>query len=545
MDKNDTNLEKKTHILAAIDIGTNSIRLAVVRVEGGQRMTTLALHREMVRLGEGEFETNQMTHAAIERGAFVCAKFADVARGFGAAEIVAFATSAVREAENREEFISRVQETANIEVRVISGMEEARLIWMGVTSGLDLGARRAVLIDIGGGSTETIVGGAGAYETGRHDVLESMKLGAIRMANHFPTGDGPVGPELFAQMQGYAQGVSTQIARKVRLAGFDMALGSAGTIGALADVVARHAPDTTTVSGRSVTFRLADLKDAAQMLCRLPLDARRNVPGMDAARADIIVGGAAVLITLMEAYGADRLTTSERGLRDGILLDYLLREDEARHHFQSQSVRRRSILQLARACNYDAEHAEHTAYLSLRLFDELAALKAHSYGERERELLDYAAITHDIGTFLSHSNHQKHAYYLVRNSDLLGFDDTEIDIIANVALYHRKNLPKKKHPNLALLNREERHVVGALAAMLRIAEGLDRSHLSLVQDVSMARAANPTRYVLTLHCLSDCQLEIWGVQNGSDLFELVFAAPLEVRSQPYVPAEPAAVAAGY
>ena len=541
----DKNIDKQTHILAAIDIGTNSIRLAVVRVEGGQQMTTLALHREMVRLGEGEFETNQMTPAAIERGAFVCAKFADVARGFGAREIVAFATSAVREAENREEFIHRVQQTAEIEVRVISGMEEARLIWMGVTSGLDLGARRAVLIDIGGGSTETIVGGAGAYETGRHDVLESMKLGAIRMANHFPIGDGPVSPELFAQMQGYAQGVSTQIARKVRLAGFDMALGSAGTIGALADVVARHAPDTTTVSGRSVTFRLADLKDAAQMLCRLPLDARRNVPGMDAARADIIVGGAAVLITLMEAYGAERLTTSERGLRDGILLDYLLREDEARHHFQSQSVRRRSILQLARACNYDAEHAEHTAYLSLRLFDELAALKAHPYGERERELLDYAAIVHDIGTFLSHSNHQKHAYYLVRNSDLLGFDDTEIDIIANVALYHRKSLPKKKHPNFALLNREERHVVGALASMLRIAEGLDRSHLSLVQDVSIARAANPTRYILTLHCLSDCQLEIWGVQNGSDLFELVFAAPLEVRSQPYVPAEPARVAAGY
>ncbi len=534
-------MDKKTNIIAAIDIGTNSIRLAVVRVESGQRMTTLALHREMVRLGEGEFETNQMTPAAMERGAFVCAKFADVARGFGAQEIVVFATSAVREAENREEFIARVQETANIEVRVISGMEEARLIWMGVTSGLDLGTRRAVLIDIGGGSTETIVGGAGAYETGRHDVLESMKLGAIRMANQFPTGDGPVSPELFAQMQGYAQGVSTQIARKVRLAGFDMALGSAGTIGALADVVARHAPDTTTVSGRSITFRLADLKDAAQMLCRLALDARRAVPGMDASRADIIVGGAAVLITLMEAYGADRLTTSERGLRDGILLDHVLREDEARHHFQSQSVRRRSILQLARACNYDAEHAEHTAYLSLRLFDELAALKAHSYGERERELLDYAAITHDIGTFLSHSNHQKHAYYLVRNSDLLGFDDTEIDIIANVALYHRKGLPKKKHPNFALLNRDERHLVGALASMLRIAEGLDRSHLSLVQDVSIARAANPTRYILTLHCLSDCQLEIWGVQTGRDLFELVFAAPLEVRSQPYVPAEPANV----
>ncbi len=267
------------------------------------------------------------------------------------------------------------------------------------------------------------------------------------------------------------------------------------------------------------------------MLCRLSLEERRNVPGMDINRADIIIGGAAVLQTVMEAFGAERMTTSERGLRDGILLDYLLREDEARQHFQAHSVRRRSILQLARACNYDAEHAEHTSYLCLRLFDELARLGAHPYGEAERELLNYAAIVHDIGTFLSHSNHQKHAYYLTRNSDLLGFDNTEINIIANVALYHRKGLPKKKHLNMAELTRDERHIVGALSAILRIAEGLDRSHLSLVQDIRLERAHNPEQYVLTLLCTSDCQLEIWGVQNSRDLFELVFAAPLIVRSE--------------
>ena len=530
MDKIDKT-NKNTAIVAAIDIGTNSIRLAVVRIEDGQQLTTLALHREVVRLGEGEFETNQMTPEAIERGAFVCAKFADVARGFGAQEIVVFATSAVREAENREDFIQRVQETANIEVRVISGVEEARLIWLGVSSGIELGERRAVLIDIGGGSTETIVGRAGGYEASNYDVLESQKLGAIRLSNKFVTGDGPVSPETYAQMQGYVLGVCAQIARKVRMASFDVALGSAGTIGALADVVARHSPESTVVSGRSITFGLSELREAVRMLCRLPLEARRNVPGMDIARADIVIGGAAVLQTLMEAYGIDRMTTSERGLRDGILLDYLLREDEARQRFQAQSVRRRSILQLARACNYDAEHAEHTAYLCLRLYDELAALGAHSYGERERELLNYAAIVHDIGTFLSHSNHQKHAYYLVRNSDLLGFDDTEINIIANVALYHRKSLPKKKHPNFAELNRDERHVVGALAAILRIAEGMDRSHLSLVQDIAIVRESDPARFVLNMQCASDCQLEVWGVQNSRDLFELVFAAPLVVHSQ--------------
>ena len=523
-------MDKTTSVVAAIDIGTNSIRLAVVRVEDGQQLTMLAQHREMVRLGEGEFETNQMTPEAIERGAFVCAKFAEVARGFGAQEIVAFATSAVREAENRERFIERVQETAGIEVRVISGVEEARLIWLGVSSGIELGERRAVLIDIGGGSTETIVGRAGGYEASNYDVLESMKLGAIRMSNKFVMGEGPVSSETYAQMQNYVRGVCAQVARKVHGVGFDMALGSAGTIGALAEVTARHSPETSGVSGRSITFSLNDLRESVRMLCKLPLEARRNVSGMDAARADIIIGGAAVLQTLMESYGMDRMTTSDRGMRDGILLDYLLREDEARQRFQAQSVRRRSILQLARACNYEAEHAEHTAYLCLRLYDELAALGVHPYGERERELLNYAALVHDIGTFLSHSNHQKHAYYLVRNSDLLGFDDTEINIIANVALYHRKSMPKKKHPNFAELNQEERHVVGALAAILRIAEGMDRSHLSLVQDLTLVREFNPSRFVLTLHCVSDCQLEVWGVQNGRDLFEFIFA-PLVVQSQ--------------
>lgn len=517
-------------IYAAIDIGTNSIRLAVVRVDAEQRLTTLIQHREVVRLGEGEFETNRMTPAAMARGALVCARFADVARGFGAPEIVAFATSAVREAENREEFIERVRREAEIEVRVISGVEEARLIWLGVSSSIELGARKALLIDIGGGSTEVIVGNAGGYE-----VLESMKLGAIRMSNRFMNFEGPVSPDILAKVQRYVLGVATQVSRKVRSAGFDIALGSAGTINTLGEVIARRLNEGGSANNRQGnTFRLADLRETVHLLCRLSVEARRNVPGLDPARADIILGGASILLTLMEAFGIDRITTSDRGLRDGILLDHLLREEEALQRFQSLSVRRRSILQLARACNYEAEHSTHTAFLALRMFDELKRLKQHRYGDTSRELLEYAGIVHDIGTFLSHSNHQKHAFYLVRNSDLLGFDDMEIDIIANVALYHRKSIPKKRHENLAGLDRGERKRVAVLAAILRVAEGLDRSHLGLVREIEMTIALNPRRFVLTLLCSGDCELEVWGVQNSRDLFEYVFEAPLEMKRQPYV-----------
>jgi exopolyphosphatase/guanosine-5'-triphosphate,3'-diphosphate pyrophosphatase len=516
------------NIFAAIDIGTNSIRLAVVRVDGADRVTTLAIQREVVRLGEGEFETDRMTTEAIERGVLVCKGFAEAARGFGASEIIAFATSAVREAENRDEFIERVRQDAAIEVSVISGVEEARLIWLGVSSGVELGDRKALLIDIGGGSTEVIVG-----DTGGYSVLESMRLGAIRLSNRFFQDSGPVSPSAFEKVQLYVQGVASQVTRRVRNAGFDLALGSAGTITALGTIIARRSENVVQEQG-NLTFRVGELRETVQMLCRLPLEERRRVPGMDANRAEIILGGAAIILTLMQEFGAEKLTVSERGLRDGILLDHLLRGEEARQNFESLSVRRRSILQLARACNYEAEHAQQIVHLALSLFDETARLKLHPYGKEERELLDYAAITHDIGSFLSHSNHHKHAYYLIRNYDLPGFNDAEIDAIANVALYHHKGTPKKHHPNLANLDREARRLVEVLSAILRIAEGLDRSHLGLVRGIRLERLKKPDRFLLTLIASADCQMEIWGVQNNREPFERVFGAPLsvEVEQQP-------------
>ncbi len=511
------------NVFAAIDIGTNSIRLAVMRVEDGDKTTTLAIQREVVRLGEGEFEKDEMTPEAIERGALVCTRFAEAARGFGASEIIAFATSAVREAENREAFIERVRQDAGIEVRVISGMEEARLIWLGVSSGIELHGRTAMLIDIGGGSTEVIVGNVGGYS-----ILESMRLGAIRLSNRFFTDPGPVAETDFHKVQYYVQGVAGHVTRRVHSAGFDLAIGSAGTANALAAIVARRTGDVASDQGNAY-FKIGDLRDVVQMLCRLTLEERRRVPGMDPNRADIVLGGAAILLTLMEQMSVDRLMVSERGLREGILLDHLLRGDAARQNYEQLSVRRRSILQLARICNYEAEHAQQISRLALKLFDETSRLGLQPYGTLERELLDYAAITHDIGAFLSHSNHHRHAYYLIRNYDLLGFNDTEIDIVANVALYHHKGTPRKHHANLANMDRTSRRCVETLSAILRISEGLDRSHLGLVHDVRLEKTKRPDGYLLTLISDMDCQLEVWGAQNNREPFERIFGAPLLVQ----------------
>ena len=511
-------------VFAAIDIGTNSIRLAVVREEENQRLTMLTQQREVVRLGEGEFATNLMTPDAIARGALVCARFADMARGFGAEEIVAFATAAVREADNRDEFVERVRREAQVEVHVISGVEEARLIWLGVSSGIDLGERTAMLIDIGGGSTEVIVG-----KSGGHEILESLKLGAIRLSNRFFNTDGPIPAEQFERVLRYVVGIAAPVTRRIAKRGFDLAVGSAGTITTLADIVARKLGDAPVGSTRNYVFRLPDLIEVNQMLCKLPLKERLRVPGMDASRADIILGGAAIVQTLMQECGAQELMLSERGLRDGILLDHVLRESAAREQFQALSVRKRSILELAATCNYEPQHAQEVTRLALRLFDELARLRQHQFGAAARELLEYASITHDIGAFISQSNHQKHAYYIVRNADLLGFDETELDIIGNVARYHRKGIPRRRNANLRELTRAEIRLVRVLAAILRVAEGLDRSHLSLVRDIRLTMSARPRRFLLTILSDADCELETWGVMNSRDLFEYAFEGALTVE----------------
>lgn len=522
----ETNGDARLRTLAALDIGTNSIRLEVVRVNDDHSLTTLTQQKESVRLGEQEFTHSghsELTAAAIERGALVCARFADVARGFQADEIIALATSAVREADNREEFIDRVREEARIDARVISGPEEARLIYLGVSSGADLGDRTALFVDIGGGSTELILGDARGYT-----MLDSLKLGSIRLSNRFLLGErGPITPEQFGRIKEFARATAGHAVRRLKASGFDAVYGSAGTITNLADVTARRLGDSPT-SLRNYTVRTSDLRDTIDILCRLPLEERRRVPGLDPDRADIILGGAAALMMVLEDVRADRITISDRGLRHGIIVDRLMREAGAGADLQTP-VRLRSVLQLARSCNFDEEHARHIAHLSLSLFDELGRLGMHRLGERERELLEYAAYVHDIGCFLSHSNHQRHAYYLVRHSDLLGFNDTEIAIIASVALYHRKASPRSTHENMRPLTKQARRAVAMLAGILRVAEGLDRSHLALVRGIRLERLRKPDRIVCTLDSSADCQLELWGVRTNQELFELVFGAYLLLK----------------
>jgi len=530
---------------AAMDIGTNSVRLAVVEVKTNQTWTTLASQKQVVRLGEGEFDQaptspatgkedaegggHSLTEAAIARGALVCARFAEVARGFGAEEIVALATAAVREADNGHEFVKRVRDLADLDVRIISGQEEARLIYLGVVSGIDLpDSKRALIMDIGGGSTELIVG-----DSQNHVFLDSLKMGAIRLtAEGVPDPSKPVTAAAWDDLQRRVRSLLAPAARSIARAGFSVMYGSSGTAQNLAEIITNASATPNPTSLRNYEMSLADVQATTKRLCALTLEQRRRVPGINPERADIIIGGSAILQTVMETVGATAIRISDRGLREGIIVDRLRRdpprlEDGAG---DADSARRRSIRQLMAATGVDESHSAHIARLSLSLFDQWKTLGLHDYG-RARELLEYAAMLHDAGFFVSHTDHQQHSYYLIRHSELLGFNDREIEIMASLALYHRKATPRRKHTHYARLDPKAQRAIRVLSCALRLAEALDRSHLMLVRDVSCEKLARPDRVRMTLHAAADAQLEVWAAEGQASAFEKTFGLPLEVRAQ--------------
>ena len=509
------------NILAAIDIGTNSMRLSVVQLnpEAGT-WATMMQEKLTVRLGQDEFATHRLSEEAIARGVLALRKLVEIAKGYAAGEIIALATAALREAVNREEFLHRARTEAGVEVQVVPGVEEARLIYLGVTSGIELGEQKGLFIDIGGGSTELIVG-----TQNKHLMLDSLKVGAIRMGNRYLEGvTGPVSTELFDKIRQDVQNVATHSVRNIRALGFDVAVASSGTAMNLAQVAARERGEELTTI-RNYTLTMQDLVTVTRNLQRMTLEERRRVPGLNPERADIIISGAAILQTLGEMLDIRGFVIADRSLREGILVDALLRRTGTDRY--EAGVRRRSIETLGDLMAREREHAAHVARLSLSLFDQAKEIGLHDYDPHERELLEYAALLHDVGIFISRAGHHRHSYYLIRHSELAGFTDEEIQIIANLAYFHRKSPPKRSHAHFQALSRDNQKMVRRLSALLRLAEGMDRSHLGLIPDARLTRDGKAAR--LTLLSPTDPHLEEWYVGNETSIFAEAFGLPLTVE----------------
>jgi exopolyphosphatase/guanosine-5'-triphosphate,3'-diphosphate pyrophosphatase len=505
--------------LGFIDIGTNSVRLLVVELHGGRSWSVVTQQKETVRLGEGEFgEQATLQPEAVERAVLVCARFAELARAHGAGDMVTVATAAVREAVNREAFVRRLRDEAGLHAHVVSGAEEARLIFLGVLSRVHVRDERLLVVDIGGGSTELAVGGAEGAEA-----VESMRLGAIRLTALVPPGDGPVTPRVYREMRRRVELTIAPLVRRLRDRPIDAAFGTSGTIVNLAAVAARMLHGEEAAADQQLARK--DLRAVMKALRALPLEQRRSAPGLNPARADIVIAGGAIIETVMDELGLRTITAlAQCGLREGLVMDHVARDERGR---ATGSVRERSVLRLAHATGGDDGHGRHVARLAAELFDSAREAGLHALGDGPRELLGYAALLHDIGSLLSYSDHQRHSFYLIRNADLLGFDQEEIAVMAATAFYHRKGLPRARHDALRSVDPEDRDTVRWLSLFLRMAEILDRGHDGAVGHAALSRTG-AHEVSLTLATGGDWRLEEWGLERRRATLEKALKAKLQV-----------------
>jgi exopolyphosphatase / guanosine-5'-triphosphate,3'-diphosphate pyrophosphatase len=506
--------------IAAIDIGTNSIHMIVVQIRPDLSFEVIDREKEMVRLGAGGLDGRALTSEAMHAALQVLSKFRRLAESHNVEQVIAVATSATREAENGGEFLQAVTHETGIRPQVISGTEEARLIHMAAVYGIGVPEDAAVVIDIGGGSVEVTRGAGTAVELGR-----SFKLGVIRLTERFIRTD----PLEHRDERKLVRHVDEEIGKyldQIARAGFDRVVGTSGTILSIGAVVsaAEGLPLDTPLRNRRITAK--QIRRARKELTSLDLDERLRVPGLEPRRADLVVAGVVLLDELVRRLGADDVTLCDLSLREGMILDYIARHrKEIAQADRYPDVRRRSVYELAERCHYYPEHAAQVAKLATALFDQTRAI--HGLTDREREWLEYAAILHDLGVLISYEQHHHHSYYLIKNGDLRGFEPDEIETIALIARYHRRRTPKRKHEGFSELRRRRRRAVRTLAAILRLAESLDRSHSQTVSSLELHDRGDDD--LLRLRTGGDVELEAWAATRSAAPFERMTGKPLRVE----------------
>ena len=506
--------------LAAIDIGTNSVHMIVVRVRPDLSFEIIDREKEMVRLGAGGLDGRKLTETAMSDALQALAKFRRLAESHRVDEILAAATSATREAENGAEFLAAIAEATGIRPKVISGTEEARLIHLAAMYGVGLDKGRAVVVDIGGGSVEITCGGE------KPQLARSFKIGVIRLTERFVKSD-PLSERDHKRLVRHIRGETQTHARAVIEAGFERVVGTSGTILSLGTMAAHEALGEPPAEIRNLRVPAKQIRRIREKATSLPLAERLRLPGLEPRRADLVVAGSVLLDTILRQLGADEITLCDLALREGVILDYIRRHrTRIVRAGRYPDVRRRSVIELAERCHYWPEHARQVASLSLGLFDQTRGV--HGLTDRERQWLEYAALLHDIGVHISYEKHHRHSYYLVKHGDLRGFDPQEIEVMALVTRYHRRAQPKKGHPGYVDLPSRLRKVVKTLSACLRLAEGLDRSHGQVIDTLSLHDRGRDC--VMQLHTGGDVELELWAAGRHVEAFEQLVGKPVRFEA---------------
>jgi exopolyphosphatase/guanosine-5'-triphosphate,3'-diphosphate pyrophosphatase len=506
--------------LAAIDIGSNSIKLAVADAADSQSFAVVTREKEVIRLGHETLRRERLSRNAIDRAITCIQRFKTIAETHQAKTIVAVATAAVREAHNASQFIKEVEQQTNLRVEILSGIEEARLIGLAAAHGCSLQGATNINIDIGGGSTEISL-----FRNGASLALFSLKLGAVRLTERYHVSDPPNQKQL-ANLTAEIHAAFERPRRELRDAPWQQASGTSGTILAIGAALREIASGNGDRKAQPVQppetdIPLSQLAALNTKLARADLAGRRNLAGLTSQRAEIIVAGSHILEEAMRALGINMLRTCDWALREGVIIDQLREwEDESRPpapDFADQKLR--GVHAVGRRFGYEETHARQVAKLAESIFDSLAP--AENLSRHHRTLMLAGALLHDIGYHIAHESHQKHALYLITNSELTGFSEAERAVIANVARYHRGSLPKKRHIEYQALNVADRQIVCKLGAIVRLADALDRSHDSRVYDLECYDNKSGNFHV-ELFSVANCDNELLEVERKRQLFEQSF-----------------------
>jgi exopolyphosphatase / guanosine-5'-triphosphate,3'-diphosphate pyrophosphatase len=502
--------------MAAIDVGSNSIHMIVAQADADGGITTLWRLKEPVGLGRMSFPSRRLSAEAMDRALAVLDRFKQQALQRQSEKIIAVATSAIREATNGGDFIERARRKLGLIVKVVSAREEARLIYIAVRHAMHLKDTPHLIIDIGGGSVEFIVG-----DRKQAELLESRKLGAARMTATFVKSD-PISEAEHAGLLAHYDSELIPLCRSIEKLRPVKAIGTSGTLENIAAMCGSEASHNGHGGSLAIIER-GPLEKLVEELLESRAKDRAKIRGLDDQRRDQITAGALLVNELFKRLRLKRIHICPAALREGILLDYLSRHlPDLAIRREVPDARRRSVLDLGRRCDWHRTHAEHVAALCLTLFDELKPL--HGMGSAERELIEYGALLHDIGWHIGRTGHHKHSMYLIVNGDLKNFSREEVAIIANIARYHRRATPRRKHDSYQDLSSRSRRIVDIGSSLLRLADGLDRSHASVIRNIRCKTEGKSVRCILTAR--SDAELEIWGARRKMKWFSKVFKADI-------------------
>jgi exopolyphosphatase/guanosine-5'-triphosphate,3'-diphosphate pyrophosphatase len=511
--------------LAAIDIGSNSIKLAVVDAAASDSFAVLTREKEVVRLAHETLRKGRLAPEAIERATTCVKRFRTIAEARGAEVILAVATASVREANNSRQFIKEVELQTGIRVEVLSGVEEARLIGLAASHGCAGRGATNINIDVGGGSTEISV-----FRNGTALSLFSVKLGAVGLTERYLNSDPPKSREL-RNLTTEVRAAFERPARELKSGKWQQATGTSGTVLAIggtlrAKSTASDDRKSQAVQPSEAEIPLSRLSRLNAALANMTNAERRNVSGISSQRADIIIAGGQILEGAMRALGINVLRTCDRALREGVIIDHLRElEDESRPpipDFADQKLL--GVQAVGRRFGYEEAHAHQVAKLAEKIFDALAP--EENLTRHHRTLMLAGALLHDVGYHIAHESHHKYSLFLIANSELTGFSEAERAVIANVARYHRGSLPRNRHPDYAALSSADRQTVSRLGGIVRLADALDRSHDSRVGDLHCQRDGEV--FHIELRSSLDCDSELFEAERKGDLFEQAFQLRLDL-----------------